>query len=202
MELYLIRHGHINRDGTSDDYYYRLSDIGNKEAQQVSLFINDNVFDQNKSNLLISSNTLRTIETSMYISEIIKTKIDIVDNIHEIDLGFNESKPKNEWLYTDEKGNFTNRENMTYEEKFVTRHYLGESPYDVYLRIMDLEKIIRSSNNDCVYVVGHGTTLRLLTMMLLQENEKWYYDEKLPNNGSVRKLVLDKKVSDYSYIWR
>ena len=200
MEIYLIRHGHINRIGNQEDYFYKLSDIGNEQARKASIFVRDNIFNSNNKNILLSSNTIRTIETSLFFSEVLKTKLHIVDNVHEINMGFNDCRPKKEWLYVDDNNCFISRDGMTYEEKFKVRHYMGESPFDVYIRIKALEDIIYSSGCDSMYIVGHGTTLRLLTMRLLKKDIKWFYDEPIPTNCSVRKLVLTNKIVDHKYI--
>ena len=67
MEIYLIRHGQINRNGTCEDYFYKLNDDGNLAAKNASLFVNRAVFDKSLNNILLSSNTIRTIQTYHYI---------------------------------------------------------------------------------------------------------------------------------------
>ena len=203
MVLYLIRHGKINRDGSHSDYYYKLTEEGIDEVKEMALFLKSNYHDDSKKNIIFSSNTLRTIETSIILSETINEKIKIVKDAHEMSMGYNDCKDKSLWKYVLENGKFTNREGFTNLEKFRTRHYLGESPYDTYKRLSILKNMIILSNCDNLYVVGHGTTLRLLLMQLSNKSVDWYYDEAIPNNASVRKLVLQNNtvISD-KYIWR
>ncbi len=201
MNLYLIRHGKIIRNGTNDDYFYRLSNDGNNDALTAALFIKDNYFDNKESNVLLTSNTIRTIETSLYLSDILKLKVNIIDNCEEINMGYNECKDKKNWLYVDCNNQFTDRIGMNDNERFFIKHYLGESPYDVYKRLEQLEKIIRKFDFDNYYIVGHGTSLRLLTMRLLNESAEWFYKEEVPGNCSIRKLELSKnKVINNYYI--
>lgn len=201
MEVYLIRHGEIDRVGGRADYFYRLTEEGRENAYNASKFIKNFCFNPNAKSILLTSCSLRTIETSLYISEAIQREITPVDGCYELDMGYNECKEKKDWLYIDTDGKFTNRSGMSVKEKFRVRHYLGESPHDVYERVKGLEEVIRNYDGDSIYVVGHGTSLRLLTMRLMGYDEKWYYDEPIPKNCSIKKLVLtdDKKV-DLGYL--
>jgi broad specificity phosphatase PhoE len=203
MEIYLIRHGEINRDGSKEDYFYRLTDIGNDNARNMAQFIHDNYFDKNKKNSLVSSKTIRTIETSLYLSHALDLKLELIDDSHELDMGFNECKPKRDWLYVDQNNRFIDRTGLPDEERFKIRHYKGESPLIVYERMATLENYILHSPSDVLYIVGHGTSLRLLTMRLMGYKPNWFYEEPVPSNCSVKKLTLtNNQVIDEGYMRR
>lgn len=201
MDIYLIRHGQIERTGDRKDYFYRLTEEGKENAKGAGQFIKNFCFNPDSKSILLSSCSLRTIETSMYISEAINREINLVDGCYELDMGYNECKDKKDWLYINYDGEYTDRKGMGPKEKFRVKHYLGESPEDVYKRVKGLEDVIRNYDGDSVYAVGHGTALRLLTMRLMGYDEKWYYDEPVPTNCSIKKLVLkDNTISDHGYL--
>lgn len=203
MDVYLIRHGEIKRDGTKEDYFYRLTEEGNSNALDMAKFMHDHYYDKKKNNALVSSKTIRTIETALYLSHELDLKLNLIDNIQELDMGFNECKPKSNWLYVDQHNQFVDRSGMPDQERFKIRHYQGESPLQVYERMANLENYILNSPSDVLYIVGHGTSLRLLTMRLMHLTPEWFYEEPLPRNCSVRKIkVLSKEIIDEGYIRR
>ena len=118
MNLYLIRHGEIDRDGHSPDYFYRLTKDGNENASNMAKFVLDNCYDPIKDNKLVSSKTTRTIETALYLSHELFIPLDLIDNAHELDMGYNEAKPKKNWLYVDQDNQFVDRSGMSDNDRF------------------------------------------------------------------------------------
>lgn len=193
MQLYLIRHGEIDRKSCiADDYFYRLTEEGKKSIIETGIFLRDNELDSSSDNVIISSDTLRTIESSIILSDILKTKMIIVSNSHEINMGYNEAKEKKDWLYT-YNGEFTDRVGFDCLKKWETKHFQGESPKDVYKRLELLKEYILSLKECNAFVVGHGASLRILDMRLNNRSIEWYYNEPIPKCASVRKLVLTNK---------
>lgn len=199
MDLYLIRHGEIKRLVDENDYFYRLTDVGKKSIKETGIFLK--TYEHDSDGIILTSETLRTLESSIILSEILRTKIKIVPNSHEMNMGYNEAKDKKDWLYV-YNGEFTDRSGFDYTKKWETKHYLGESPREVYERLKGLKEYIISLKEDNVYVVGHGTSLRMLDMNLNEHDLNWYYNEPIPKYASVRKLVLNKnyKVVSDKYI--
>ena len=185
MYLYLIRHGEVKRVcHEPEDYFYCLTESGRKGVADTGVFLKNSEYSADTNNIILTSETLRTIETSTILSHILKTKIRMVPNCQELDMGFNDGKEKKDWKYVYE-GEFTDRKGFDYAQKWVTRHYLGESPKDVYDRLETLKECILSLKDHNVYVVGHGASLRLLDMKLNPRDIEWYYEEPIPEFASV-----------------
>ena len=202
MYLYLIRHGEIKRTTEeNDDYFYCLTEEGKNSIKETGLFLRDLAYDENANSIILTSDTLRTLESSIILSNILRSKIVVVPNCQELNMGYNEAKDKKDWLYV-YQDEFTDRSGFDYAKKWETKHYLGESPKEVYKRLETLKEYILSLKDDNAYVVGHGTSLRMLDMKLNNHDLEWFYDEPIPEYASVKKLVLSKdhKVISDEYI--
>lgn len=87
--------------------------------------------------------------------------------------------------------------------KFWARIPLGESPFDVAVRIHEafgtFHRDYEDKNIDCNIILSHGTTNRAFAMQWLHKSPEWYDAEPNPVNGSVR-LIED--TTDYGYIYK
>lgn len=85
--------------------------------------------------------------------------------------------------------------------KFYARLPMGESPFDVAIRIhqfmgtiyRDLEK----SGVDTLFVFTHGTTLRAFLLRWFHYSPEWYQQEPNPKNCMIREIIDGK---DLGYI--
>ena len=201
MNLYLIRHGEIDRIIEEDDYFYCLNEKGRKDMEDVGHFLRENEYDKYAKRLILTSETLRTLESSVILSSILETKIQMVPGCEEIRFGFNEGKERKDWVHI-YRGEFTDRKGFTCQQKWETEHYQGESLKQVYERLNTLRDCILSLDDHNLYVVGHGASLRMIDMKLNNYDVDWFYNEPNPECGSVKKLVLtkDHKVISEKYI--
>lgn len=191
--LYLIRHGEILRDGNMDDQSYPLIETGIQHAKEVAFFLENYIKNQNGDKLIFSSSFLRAIMTATEISKKLLLPIEVIDNIHEMQFGNNEAKPKEQWLF---EAPFRNNEiipkaGLTENEKFLLRHLGGESPNDVLLRVVPFVDLIKRLDTNNIIIIGHGVTLRMMEMILDNKSISWYYQEPIPNHCSVKKLTLN-----------
>ncbi len=77
--------------------------------------------------------------------------------------------------------------------KFYARLPMGESPFDVAIRIhqfmgtiyRDLEK----SGVDTLFVFTHGTTLRAFLLRWFHYSPEWYQQEPNPKNCMIREII-------------
>lgn len=69
--------------------------------------------------------------------------------------------------------------------------------FDVYNRVSGFIETIFRDNNDPLFIVCHGATMRCFIMRWLHKDIQWYYVENNPNNASV--ILIDKKEGNYYY---
>eukprot|EP00300_Choanocystis_sp_HF-7_P011043 c17278_g1_i1.p1 GENE.c17278_g1_i1~~c17278_g1_i1.p1 ORF type:complete len:282 (+),score=58.02 c17278_g1_i1:59-904(+) len=87
--------------------------------------------------------------------------------------------------------------------KFWARTPLGESCFDVCLRVRVLfDSIMRAPGDRCI-IVSHGVTIRAFVMMWCRRTPEWFDASQNPPNCSVRMLdpSLTSKDEDCGYIF-
>ncbi len=85
--------------------------------------------------------------------------------------------------------------------KFYARLPLGESPYDVSIRVYQFVETVRRDYEkygiDTVFVFTHGTALRAVLLRWFDYTPEWYHDERNPGNCWIREINDD---TDCGYI--
>jgi 2,3-bisphosphoglycerate-dependent phosphoglycerate mutase len=94
--------------------------------------------------------------------------------------------------------------------KFYAKNPLGESRYDVCVRVRPFNGTIvrdaeKTKNNvPNVFIISHGTTLRAFTMNWLHLDVDWFENEPNPDNASIRHIGRDEsgRWKDFGYIFK
>lgn len=89
-----------------------------------------------------------------------------------------------------------------FEGRFWARMPLGESRFDVALRVHQafgtFQRDAEKHRIDTIVIVAHGTTIRAITMQWLHLPVEWFEKEPNPKNCSVR-LIDDNGDQGYIY---
>lgn len=222
MNLLLVRHGETtaNIDKsvylTTADHAVPLSDLGHQQAKDAGIKITKKVanlthtsgyfeYDPGKTRIW-SSPYLRTRQTSEHI-QIALTKENIEFdykehiNLCEQQYGLFDGIPDEELhiKYPNEYAHYKKCED--HEGKFWARMPLGESRFDVAIRVHQAfgtwHRDSQKHNIKNLIVVCHGVTLRAIVMQWLHLTPEWFEAEKNPDNCAIR-LISDG--CDYGYI--
>lgn len=213
MNIFLVRHGQsmgnldISLYLTTADHAIPLSDLGKSQAIDAGRFLhgyfsaNDNGGQQVR---LWSSPYLRTRQTADGIEQacgdfitdrredilLCEQQFGLFDGIPDEDL------PK---LFPEEYAHYEKCEK--HEGRFWARMPLGESRFDVALRIRlffgTIQRDAEKNGVDNVILVCHGVTLRAFVMSWLRLTPEWFEAEKIPANCAIR--LLSENV-DEAYI--
>ena len=211
MHIFLIRHGESRANtGENDekrlpDHLVSLTERGHEQARVNGRFLADYCrekgIDLSRARIWRSP-FLRTRETSEEFNRYLKIT-DIREDITltEQQFGLFDCLPLEEKLkrYPDECAEYQRQ--VDNYGKFYARLPLGESPFDVAIRIhqfmgtiyRDLEK----SGIDTLFVFTHGTTLRTFLLRWFHYSPEWYHDEPNPKNCYIREIIDNE---DLGYI--
>lgn len=211
MHIFLIRHGE-SKANTGENYVKRIPDHlvslterGVKQAREngkwLSNYCKDNNIDLSKARIWRSP-YLRTRQTSDAFNESLNIS-DIREDITltEQQFGLFDSVPEEDWgkLYPNEFAEYE-RQRKNYG-KFYARLPLGESPYDVAIRIHQFMGTIHRDNQkhgvDTLFIFTHGTTLRTFLLRWFHYSPEWYHEERNPKNCWIREICDGK---DLGYI--
>ncbi len=211
MHIFLIRHGEsISNAGENyikriPDHLVSLTDEGKKQAYENGVFLAE--YCKNKGIDLSSARIwrspyLRTRQTCDEFNKSLNIK-DIREDITltEQQFGLFDSVPEEDWgkLYPAEFAEYERQRNGY--GKFYARLPLGESPYDVAIRIHQfLGTIMRDKDKhgiDTLFIFTHGTTLRTFLLRYFHYSPEWYHEERNPKNCWIREI--DGKI-DCGYI--
>jgi broad specificity phosphatase PhoE len=102
-------------------------------------------------------------------------------------------------LYPQEHAYFTKHER--FEGKFWARMPLGESRFDVAVRVHQAFGTLQRDRDKGIHdlvVVCHGVTLRAFVMMWCHLTPEWFEDEPNPNNCAIR-LLEDSEDRGYLF---
>lgn len=84
---------------------------------------------------------------------------------------------------------------------FYARLPLGESPFDVAIRIHQFMGTIyrdyEKNGIDTLFIFTHGTTLRAFLLRWFHYSPEWFHEEKNPKNCWIREI---KDHEDCGYI--
>ena len=211
MHIFLIRHGESmantgeNYGPRIPDHAVSLTENGKQQAFEngkwLKEYCNENGIDLNKARIWRSP-YLRTRQTS----EEFNKSLGITDIREDITLveqqfGLFDSVPEEDWgkLYPVEFAEYSRQKNNF--GKFYARLPMGESPFDVAIRVhqftgtiyRDLEK----HGVDTLFVFTHGTTLRTFLLRWFHYSPEWYHEERNPRNCWIREI---KDGQDLGYI--
>ncbi len=85
--------------------------------------------------------------------------------------------------------------------KFYARLPLGESPFDVAIRVYqfieNVQRDYEKNGIDTIFVFTHGTALRSILLRWFNYTPEWYHDERNPKNCWIREI---KDHTDCGYI--
>jgi broad specificity phosphatase PhoE len=119
----------------------------------------------------------------------------------EQQFGLFDAIPYEDWgkLYPAEFAEYERQ--MANVGKFYARLPLGESPFDVAIRIHQFMGTIyrdyEKHGVDTLFVFTHGTTLRTFLLRWFHYTPEWYHEEKNPKNCWIREII---DTQDLGYI--
>ncbi len=215
MNIYLVRHGQsvANVDASvylsTADHAVPLSDLGREQAREAGRFLNDyfTAKEYPKTHTrLWTSPYLRTRQTADGIEEscgdyiadrredilLCEQQFGLFDGIADKDLPIQ---------FPEEYAHY--EKCQRHEGRFWARMPLGESRFDVALRIRlffgTLQRDAERHDIRNVIIVCHGVTLRAFVMSWLHLTPEWFEAERNPTNCAIR-LVSDN--ADEGYIFK
>ena len=211
MHIFLVRHGEsIANNGSNyvkriPDHLVTLSEVGIRQAHDGGIWLanyckeKDICLDKAR---IWRSPYCRTRQTS----EEFNASLNIYDIREDITLieqqfGLFDSVPKSEWgnLYPREYAEYL-RQSQNYG-KFYARLPLGESPFDVAIRIHQfigtIHRDYEKHGIDTLFIFTHGTTLRTFLLRYFHYSPEWFHEEKNPKNCWIREIDHHK---DCGYI--
>ena len=211
MHIFLIRHGE-SMTNVGENYVKRLPDhlvsLTDKGKEQARIngvwlaeYCKDKKIDLSKARIWRSP-YLRTRQTSEEFNKALKID-DIREDITLIEqqFGLFDSLPYEEWekRYPNEFAEYK-RQQENYG-KFYARLPLGESPFDVAIRVHQFTGTIyrdfEKHGIDTLFVFTHGTTLRAFLLRWFHYSPEWYHEERNPRNCWIREIDDGK---DMGYI--
>ena len=211
MHIFLVRHGQ-SKTNTGENFVERvpdhlvsLTDEGIAQAREGGIWLADylqkNQIDISRARIWRSP-YLRTRQTcdefnkSLGIADIkeditlVEQQFGMFDAVSEAEWGLKNPEEYDEYL-----------RQVQNQGKFFARPPLGESPYDVAIRIHQfMGTIYRDYDRhgiDTLFVFTHGTTLRTFLLRWFHYPIEWYQAEKNPKNCYIREIIDDR---DLGYI--
>ena len=213
MHIFLIRHGESvanvgeNYIKRVPDHLVSLTELGKEQARENGEWLmnycrNKNI-DISKARFWCSP-YLRTRQTCDEFNKYLNIA-DIREDITltEQQLGLFDSVPEEDWgkLYPIEFAEYE-RQRANYG-KFYARLPLGESPFDVAIRVHQFMGTIHRDYEkhgvDTLFIFTHGTTLRTFLLRWFHYSPEWYHEERNPKNCWIREI---KDGKDLGYINR
>ena len=194
MKIFLIRHGE-SMQNTKENYQIGLPDHkvyltekGKVEARCAGLFLKDyiesNSIDLSNSVMWVSPYT-RTRQTARLINDYLgikKVKEDIT-------------------LIEQRYGLFSDKEIQLLKELYPSEFAFYDNYYqnDVALRTKMFIDTIYRDQEENLFVVSHGTTIRTIVMNFFHYAPEWFNAEPNPGNCSIRLIDTDKHTEEYLY---
>ncbi len=213
MHIFLIRHGEsISNTGENyvkriPDHLVSLTENGKQQAREngqwLANYCKENEVDLSRARIWRSP-YLRTRQTSEEFNRFLGIQ-DIREDITltEQQFGLFDSIPEEEWgkLYPNEFAEYE-RQRANYG-KFYARLPLGESPFDVAIRVHQFMGTIHRDwekhQVDTLFIFTHGTTLRTFLLRWFHYSPEWYHEERNPKNCWIREI---RDHEDLGYINR
>lgn len=211
MHIFLIRHGESvanageNYEKRIPDHLVPLTERGKAQARANGKWLKE-YCDKNSVDIararIWRSPFLRTRQTCDEFNKYLGIS-DIREDITltEQQFGLFDSVPYEEWeaIYPNEFYEYERQ--MSNYGKFYARMPLGESPFDVAIRIHQFMGTIyrdyEKHGVDTLFVFTHGTTLRTFLLRWFHYSPEWYHEERNPKNCMIREIINNK---DMGYI--
>ena len=211
MHIFLIRHGQSvanigdNYEKRLPDHIVSLTEAGKRQAYEAGKWLADycreNGIALDKARIWRSP-YLRTRQTSEEFNKSLGIK-DIREDITLVEqqFGMFDSVPESKWgdKHPEEYDEFLRQ--VQNQGKFYARLPLGESPFDVAIRIHQFMGTIYRDfdrdGTDTLFVFTHGTTLRTFLLRWFHYSPEWYQAEKNPRNLYIREI---RDGTDMGYI--
>ena len=202
MHIFLIRHGESvanvgeNYVKRVPDHLVTLTENGLRQADEngarLAVYCREKGMDLSHARIWRSP-YLRTRQTA----EAFNRHLGITDIREDITLteqqyGLFDSLPESEWKrrYPDAYEEYQRQLNGY--GKFYARLPLGESPFDVAIRIHQFMGTIHRDKEkhgvDTLFIFTHGTTLRAFLLRWCHYSPEWYHEERNPKNCWIREI--------------
>ncbi len=212
MHIFLIRHGESvanvgeNYEKRLPDHLVSLTERGKSEAREAGAWLkaycDEKGIDLSRARIWRSP-YLRTRQTS----EEFNKSLGITDIREDITLteqqfGLFDSLPESEWerMFPIEHAEY--RRQLANYGKFYARPPLGESPFDVAIRVHQFMGTIyrdyEAHGMNTLFIFTHGTTLRAFLLRWFHYSPEWYHEERNPKNCQIRVIDGNK---DLGYIY-
>ncbi len=202
MHIFLIRHGEsmanvgANYEKRIPDHLVSLTEKGMAQADENGAFLaaycKEKGIDLSRARIWRSP-FLRTRQTCDCFNKHLGIS-DIREDITltEQQFGLFDSLPEEEWarLYPAEYAEY--KRQVGNFGKFYARLPLGESPFDVAIRIHQFMGTIHRDYEkhgvDTLFIFTHGTTLRTFLLRWFHYSPEWYQEERNPKNCWIREI--------------
>lgn len=199
MNIYLVRHAqsYANIDTAillnNSNMSIGLTDVGNNQADELANWIYKETEKNNKSQLKIwNSPYERTRITAKIIkNQLNKNKISFLEEesvyLSERQFGLVEDIADYKKQKPDELKHYLKHKATAHD--FFVRPPLGESPFDVSIRIdFFIQSILKKQNKTNHIIVTHGALIKSFIMMWFNYTYEDYNNLKHPDNTSVIKI--------------
>lgn len=202
MHIFLIRHGESisnageNYEKRIPDHLVPLTDAGKEQARAsgewLACYCREKNIDLSRARIWRSP-FLRTRQTCDEFNRALGIE-DIREDITltEQQFGLFDSVPEEDWgrLYPNEYAEY--RRQTSNFGKFYARLPLGESPFDVAIRIHQfmgtIHRDFERHGIDTLFIFTHGTTLRTFLLRWFHYSPEWYQEERNPKNCYIREI--------------
>ncbi len=210
MHIFLIRHGEsVANVGDNlerlPDHLVELTENGKRQAYEAGKWLKN--YCGEKSIDLTRARIWRSpYRRTRQTSEEFNKSLGITDIREDITLveqkfGLFDSLPETEWGITDAAAYDEFLRQVQNQGKFYARLPMGESPFDVAIRVHQFMGTIyrdyEKDGTDTLFVFTHGTTLRAFLLRWFHYSPEWYQKERNPKNCWIREIDGDR---DCGYI--
>lgn len=211
MHIFLIRHGESianvgsNYDKRIPDHLVSLTETGKQQARETGVWLANYCKEQGicldnariwRSPYLRTRQTSEEFNTSLNISDIREDITLVEQQFGLFDCVKDEDRQR---LFPKEYEEYQRQ--LHNQGKFYARLPMGESPYDVAIRIHQFMGTIHRDYEkhgiDTLFIFTHGTTLRTFLLRWFHYSPEWFQEEKNPKNCWIREI---KDHQDCGYI--
>ena len=203
MHIFLIRHGEsmanvgANFEKRVPDHLVHLTENGRVQARAAGEWLADycrnNGIDLSRARIW-QSPFVRTRETAEEFNKslgIADIREDITLTEQQFGLFDAITDEQRRTLYPNEYAEYMRQINNF--GRFYARLPMGESPFDVAIRIHQFMGTIyrdyEKHGIDTLFVFTHGTTLRTFLLRWFHYSTEWYEQERNPKNCMIREIV-------------
>lgn len=202
MHIFLIRHGESisnageNYEKRIPDHLVSLTEAGKEQARENGKWLADYCrergVDLSRARIWRSP-YLRTRQTCDEFNKYLGIT-DVREDITLIEqqYGLFDSLREEDWsrLYPNEEAEY--RRQLSNKGKFYARLPLGESPFDVAIRVHQflgtIHRDYEKNGVDTLFIFTHGTTLRTFLLRWFHYSPEWYHEQRNPKNCWIREI--------------